>query len=87
MTRTFRHAALGLALALASGLALAQATPVGLWKTIDDKTKKEKSLIRISESGGVLHRQGREAARPGSPKPTRSARSAPTTARTSRCSA
>ena len=32
----------------------AQATPAGLWKTIDDETKKEKSLIRITESGGVF---------------------------------
>ena len=28
-------------------------SPVGLWKTIDDDSKKEKSLIRIKESGGV----------------------------------
>ena len=41
-------------LSLAASLAQAQATPVGLWKTIDDNTKKERSLIRISESGGVL---------------------------------
>ena len=34
--------------------ALAQATPVGLWKTIDDETKAEKSFVRISESAGVL---------------------------------
>ena len=34
--------------------ALAQATPVGLWKTIDDESKTEKSLVRIVESGGVL---------------------------------
>jgi uncharacterized protein (DUF2147 family) len=34
--------------------AFAQATPVGLWKTIDDETKKEKSLVRVVESGGVL---------------------------------
>ena len=34
--------------------ALAQATPVGLWKTIDDETKKEKSLVRISDNGGVF---------------------------------
>jgi uncharacterized protein (DUF2147 family) len=34
--------------------ALAQATPVGLWKTIDDETKLEKSFVRISESAGVL---------------------------------
>jgi len=35
-------------------LAAAQATPVGLWKSIDDKTKQEKSLVRITDSGGVL---------------------------------
>jgi uncharacterized protein (DUF2147 family) len=45
--------ALALSLLFASSLALAQATPAGLWKTIDDKTGKERSLIRISESGGV----------------------------------
>ena len=41
-------------LGLVTSLALAQATPVGTWKTIDDATKKEKSLVRITESGGVL---------------------------------
>jgi uncharacterized protein (DUF2147 family) len=45
--------ALALSLLFASSLALAQATPAGLWKTIDDKTGKERSLIRVSESGGV----------------------------------
>jgi len=44
-----------LALAAAAGSALAQATPVGLWKTIDDETKTEKSLVRITEAGGVLN--------------------------------
>jgi len=39
---------------VASASAFAQATPVGLWKTIDDDTKKEKSLVRITDSGGVL---------------------------------
>ncbi len=29
-------------------------SPVGLWKSIDDETKKPKSLIRIVEAGGVL---------------------------------
>ncbi len=37
-----------------AGLAHAQTTPVGLWKTIDDETKKEKSLVRITESNGVF---------------------------------
>jgi uncharacterized protein (DUF2147 family) len=43
-----------LAMAAAAGAACAQATPVGLWKTIDDETKIEKSLVRITEAGGVL---------------------------------
>ena len=34
--------------------AFAQATPVGLWKTIDDDTKVEKSLVRITDQAGVL---------------------------------
>ncbi len=37
-----------------AGTAWAQATPVGLWKTIDDKTKTERALVRITEAGGVL---------------------------------
>lgn len=37
----------------AAGSALAQNTPTGLWKTVDDKTKVEKSLVRITDSGGV----------------------------------
>ena len=39
---------------LAAPLAFAQTTPVGLWKSIDDKTGKERSLVRITESGGTL---------------------------------
>jgi uncharacterized protein (DUF2147 family) len=42
------------ALCLSSSLALAQATPAGLWKTIDDETKQEKSLVRVVDTGGVL---------------------------------
>jgi uncharacterized protein (DUF2147 family) len=42
------------ALVLATAPALAQNTPVGLWKSIDDDTKKEKSLVRIVEADGVL---------------------------------
>ena len=37
-----------------SGLAAAQNTPVGLWKSIDDETKTEKSLVRITEAAGTL---------------------------------
>ena len=38
---------------LASTPVVAQ-TPVGVWKTIDDATGKEKSLVRITETSGVL---------------------------------
>jgi uncharacterized protein (DUF2147 family) len=41
------------ALAMFAGAAWSQATPAGVWKTIDDKTGKERSLIRISEANGV----------------------------------
>lgn len=41
-------------LCAALGSAWAQAGPVGLWKTVDDETKKEKSLVRIVDAGGVL---------------------------------
>lgn len=43
---------LALCLTLAAGSALAQGTPVGLWKTIDDDGKTEKSLVRITDAGG-----------------------------------
>jgi len=34
--------------------AFAQATPAGLWKTIDDDGKTERSLVRITDQGGSL---------------------------------
>ena len=50
MKKTF----IALALAAAAGTVLAQATPVGLWKTIDDDGKTEKSLVRIVDTAGVV---------------------------------
>ena len=44
-------AALGLLLTLP---AVAQTSPVGLWKSIDDATGKPTALIRITEHGGEL---------------------------------
>ena len=41
-------------LAMTASLACAQVSPVGLWKTIDDDGKTEKSLVRIVEAGGAL---------------------------------
>ena len=49
-----KKAAVAFVLATASVLAMAQATPAGLWKTIDDDGTTEKSLVRIVNSGGVL---------------------------------
>jgi uncharacterized protein (DUF2147 family) len=46
--------ALTIAAFLVHTAVLAQATPVGLWKTIDDETKTEKSLVRVVDNGGVL---------------------------------
>jgi uncharacterized protein (DUF2147 family) len=43
-----------IALGLMSTLAAANENPVGLWRTIDDKSGKEKSLVRVSESNGQL---------------------------------
>ena len=53
VTRIAIAAAATAALALHAA-AFAQASPVGLWKTIDDDTREEKSLVRIVDNGGVL---------------------------------
>ncbi|MCA3179225.1 MAG: DUF2147 domain-containing protein [Burkholderiaceae bacterium] len=58
MRTILRSAAFGAMLAglLAPAVGIAQSldTPVGLWKSIDDETKKPKALIRIVEQGGQL---------------------------------
>jgi uncharacterized protein (DUF2147 family) len=41
-------------LTAAAGSAWAQATPVGLWRSIDDETRQPKALIRIVEQDGAL---------------------------------
>ncbi len=43
-----------IAMAGFSLLSWAQSTPAGLWRTIDDDGKTEKSLVRITEVGGVF---------------------------------
>ena len=52
---------LGAGLGIASGLLLLATahaadlnSPVGKWKTIDDKSGKPKSIVQITESNGVL---------------------------------
>lgn len=49
-----RPVAVAFVVCAVAGSALAQVSPVGLWRTIDDETKTEKSLVRISENAGVL---------------------------------
>lgn len=46
---------LSTALFVAANAALAQATPVGVWRNIDDKTGEVKAEIRISETAGALN--------------------------------
>ena len=41
-------------LMLASSLVTAAGSPVGVWRSIDDKTKQERSIIRITEENGEL---------------------------------
>lgn len=45
---------IALGLTLISAHTAATENPVGLWRTIDDKSGKEKSLVRVSESNGQL---------------------------------
>ena len=42
------------ALMIASNLVAAAGSPVGVWRSIDDKTKQERSIIRITEENGEL---------------------------------
>ena len=49
-----KNTLIALALAGASLAAAAQSTPAGLWKTIDDDGKTEKSLVRITENAGTF---------------------------------
>ena len=67
--RTALRAIAGLTMALATGAALAQsASPAGLWKTIDDSTQKEKSLVRIVDAGGVFSGKVEKIIDPDAPK-------------------
>ncbi len=55
-------------LSAAASVAWAQSTPAGVWKTIDDATAKEKSLVRIVEAGGVYTGKVEKILDPDSPK-------------------
>ena len=54
---------------IAASAARAQNTPVGLWKTVDDDTGQEKSLVRISESAGIASGRIEKLLHPSHPNP------------------
>ena len=64
-----RTAAFFLAIATCCGPILAQSadlsSPLGLWKTIDDKTGKARSLLRIYEQNGKIFGKVEKSFEPG----------------------
>ena len=69
MLLTKKNLAVACLLAGAALSAAAQATsPAGVWRTIDDNTKKDKSLVRIVESNGVYTGKVEKIVDPDSPK-------------------
>ena len=54
MTRQAILIALAAAAFVSSGVRAQDASPVGVWKTIDDQSGKPASLVRITESNGEL---------------------------------
>jgi uncharacterized protein (DUF2147 family) len=67
-TNTSRAAAIACLLAAAWAPAWAQSTPAGVWKTIDDASGKEKSLVRIVETNGAYTGKIEKLLDPDSPK-------------------
>jgi len=67
-TTPARAAAIVFLLAAACAPAWAQSTPAGVWKTIDDATGKEKSLVRIVETNGAYTGKIEKLLDPDSPK-------------------
>jgi uncharacterized protein (DUF2147 family) len=72
MSRHLRVAVLAASALLPLCASAQEASPVGLWKNIDDQTGKPKALIRISENNGELRgkieRLFREAGEEQNPK-------------------
>ncbi len=69
MILTEKNFAVACLLGGAAFAAAAQATsPAGVWRTIDDSTKKDKSLVRIIEANGVYTGKVEKIVDPDSPK-------------------
>lgn len=60
-----KHALLAMILGATSFCALAQSTPVGLWRGFDEKTGEPKFDVRIAEAGGVLNGKVEKRMSPG----------------------
>ena len=74
MNRMVRTAALALAalagaLLMGAGAGAQNASPAGLWKTMDDETRQPKALVRIAEAGGVLSGKIEKLFNPSIPNP------------------
>ena len=69
MILTRKNLAVALLVAGSAFGAAAQATsPAGLWRTIDDNTTKDKSLVRIVEANGVYSGKVEKIIDPDAPK-------------------
>jgi len=62
-------AAVAGALLLGGGAGAQDASPAGLWKTIDDETGQAKALVRISDGGGLLTGRIEKLYNPSRPDP------------------
>jgi uncharacterized protein (DUF2147 family) len=60
-----KHALLAMILGATSFCALAQSTPVGLWRGFDEKTGEPKVEVRIVEAAGVLNGKVEKRLSPG----------------------
>jgi len=70
MTLAKKNFAVACLLAGAAFAASAQgmSSPAGVWRTVDDNTKKDKSLVRIVEANGVYTGKVEKIVDPDSPK-------------------
>lgn len=63
--KPMKHILLTMVLGAASLSAMAQNTPVGLWRSFDEKTGEPKAEVRITETAGVLSGKVEKRLTPG----------------------